>query len=146
MQVIEFPMLAPEPRLALLAIARLCRETPEDGQPFRELRSRLRALKLWDKDRPLAILRFLGVGGATIKPSPFMKQVAATRSDDDALAAIADRLLELNPLLFKTIWELYEQRAHGRDEIYKIINSFAYRGRVPSRPDLEHYFNAWVAT
>jgi hypothetical protein len=145
-QVIEFPSLAPEPRAALLALVRVCRETPESGQSFRELRSRLRAAKLWDRDRPAVALRVLGMGGATVTPSAFVKAAAATKTDDDALAVIADRLFELNPLLFKTVYELLEQRAHGKDEVSKYLNSYAYRGKIPSRPDLESYFHALIAT
>lgn len=147
-QVTEFPTLTADARSTLIALARVARDTPATGESFKELRSRMRASKVWDRDRPAVPLRILGAGGATVAPSPFMHAVAAAlaRSDDDALDAIADRLVELNPLLFKTIWELLEQRAHGKDEIYKIINSFVYRGKVPSRPDLESYFHALVAT
>lgn len=143
-QVIEFPPMGSDARATLLALARVCRETPAAGEPFKDFRSRLRAARLWDRERPAVVLRVLGASGATVTPSPFMQKVAAARTDDEALDAVADRVVELNPLLFKTIWELLEQRAHGKDEIYKIINSFVYRGKVPSRPDLEQYFLALV--
>ncbi len=133
-------------RATLLALARICREMPDGSVPFRELRSRLRVAKLWDRERPATVLRVLGVSGATITPTPFMKAVAAAKTDDDALAVIADRFLELNPLLFKTVWEMLEQRAHNKDELSKQLSSFAYRGKVPSRPDLESFFLMLVAT
>jgi hypothetical protein len=147
-QVTEFPTLGADARQTLVSLARIARDTPATGESFKELRSRMRAARLWDRERPAVPLRFLGAGGAVVTPSPFMVAVTAAlaRSDDDALDVIADRLLELNPLLFKTIWELLQQRAHGKDEVYKMINSFAYRGKVPSRPDLESYFHALVAT
>ncbi len=145
-QVIEFPPLGAEPRATLFAVARVCRDTPAGGEPFAAFRSRLRAAKLWDRERPAAILRVLGASGATVTRSPFMVAVAATKNDDEALDVIADRWLELNPLLFKTIFELIEQRAHGKDELSKFLGSFAYRGKVPSRPDLEAYFLTLVAT
>jgi hypothetical protein len=50
---------------------------------------------------------------------------------------LADRLFELNPLLAKGVLELVSQRAFGKDEVYKHLGSIAYRGAVPSRPDLE---------
>jgi hypothetical protein len=58
-------------------LIRVAKETPAKGEPFKELRTRLRAAKLWDRERPANILRFLGVGGATITPSMFMQALAA---------------------------------------------------------------------
>ena len=60
-QVVEFPPLT---STALVALIRVAKEIPAKGEPFREFRSRLRGAKLWDKDRPLVLLRFLGVGSA----------------------------------------------------------------------------------
>ncbi|HVV85714.1 MAG TPA: hypothetical protein VHE35_21795 [Kofleriaceae bacterium] len=145
-QVIEFPAMAGDAATVLSSLARVCRELPEAGMSFRDLRARLRSAKLWDKERPAVVLRILGVGGAQVVPSTFVKKLAAARSEDEILVAIAERYLEANPLLFKTVFEMLEQRAHGKDEIYKILGSFAYRGKVPSRPDAESYFAALVAT
>ncbi len=145
-QVTEFPAMAGDAVNVLSSLARLCRELPEAGLPFRELRSRLRSAKLWDKERPAVPLRLLGVSGAAITPSAFIKKLAATRSEDDAQTVIAERYLEANPLLFKSIYDLLAQRPHGKDEMYKILGSFAYRGKVPSRPDAESYFAMLVAT
>jgi hypothetical protein len=145
-QVIEFPPMGGDAATVLSSLAKVCREMPEAGLSFRELRARLRSAKLWDKERPAAVLRMLGVGGAQVLPSPFVKKLGAARSEDDILITIAERYLEANPLLFKTVFEMLEQRAHGKDEIYKILGSFAYRGKIPSRPDAESYFAALVAT
>ncbi len=144
-QVIEFPALGVEARATLLLLAKVARETPPAGEPFGAFRSRLRAVKLWDRERPAVPLRVLGVGGATVVPSAFMQTLAAAKTDDDALDVIADRLLELNPFLFKSVFDLVEQRAHGKDEISKYLQSFAYRGKPPSRPDLESFFLALIA-
>src|SRR5689334_17205258 len=97
-QVIEFPPVGStgaDVRLALAELARVCRET-KDGEPFKELRTRLRAARLWDNARPLATLRFLGVGGKTITRSPVMQQVADAANDDAAFEAFASRLFDLN--------------------------------------------------
>ncbi|HUQ06161.1 MAG TPA: hypothetical protein VM261_26840 [Kofleriaceae bacterium] len=146
-QVIEFPSLGGvEARQQLLGFLKIARETPPGGESFTSFRSRLRAVKLWDRDRPAVPLRVLGASGATVTPTPFMQKLAASASDDDALDAIADRLLELNPLLFKTVMELIEQRPHGKDEISKYLGSFAYRGKPPSRPDLESFFLTLLAS
>jgi hypothetical protein len=145
-QVIEYPPLGSDARATLLALVQVCRETPAAGEPFAAFRSRLRGAKLWDRDRPAAMLRFLGSSGAQVVPSPFMQAVAATKGEEAAFDAIADRMLELNPLLFKTIFELIEQRPHGKDELSKFLGSFAYRGKVPSRPDLESYYVMLVLT
>lgn len=145
-QVTEFIAVGSDARATLLALVKVCRETPPAGEAFTAFRSRLRAARLWDRERPLAPLRILGVGGATVTPSPFMQAVAASKTDDDALDLVADRLLELNPLLFKTVYDLIEQRAHGKDELSKYLGSFAYRGKVPARPDLESFYLSLVAT
>ena len=120
----------------LAALQRVCKDT-SDKCSFRELRSRLRAAKLWDKEKPDVMLRFLGVSGAQIQPSHFMQTLAATSGDDDAEVAVMDRTWQLNPLLGKIVLQLIGERAYGKDEIYKYIASAAYKGAVPSRPALE---------
>ena len=144
-QVTEFLPMGADARATLVSFAKVARDIPASGEPFRDLRSRLRGAKLWDKERPAAVLRVLGVGGATITPSPFIAKLRGLATDDDLVDAVIDRYVELNPLLFKTIYELLGQRAHGKDEVSKYLGSFAYRGKLPSRPDLEHYFGALVA-
>jgi len=145
-QVTEFLPTGSDPRSALLAVARVARETPTTGEPYREFRTRLRSARLWDKDRPVVTLRIFGAGGSTVMPSAFMQKLAAASADQDLLDVVADRYFEINPLLFKTIYELLAQRAHGKDELSKHLGSFAYRGKLPSRPDLENYFAVLVAT
>ena len=136
-QVVELPPIGQDARGALLTLVRVCKETPEKGEPFREFRTRLRAAKLWDRERPVVILRFLGVGGAQIVKSAFMHALAAANGEDEVSLAILDRIWELNPLLCKTVVELVGQRAYHKDEIYKHLASIAFRGKVPSRPALE---------
>jgi hypothetical protein len=144
-QLIDFPPLSGEPRAALLALGKAAREVPEAGEPFRELRTRLRGAKLWERERPLVTLRFLGAGGKVVQRSPFMQKLAEASGDDAVLATVLDRLWAVNPLLFKTIHELVGQRAYGKDEIYKHLGSFAYRGAVPSRPALETWLQIALA-
>jgi hypothetical protein len=144
-QVVEFPPIGHDQRGALAALVRVCKDTPAKGEPFREFRSRLRAAKLWDRERPTVILRFLGVGGATIVPSLAMQAIAATNGDDETALAVLDRLWALNPLLGKTVLDLVGQRAYGKDEIYKFLNSAAYKGVLPSRPALETWLQIAIA-
>ena len=136
-QVVELPPIGQDARGALVALVRVCKETPAKGEPFRELRSRLRAAKLWDRERPAVLLRFLGTGGATAMPSLFMQALAAASGEDETAIAVLDRVWHLNPLLGKTVLDLVGQRAYHKDEIYKHLASAAYRGLVPSRPALE---------
>ena len=136
-QVVEFPPIGQDARGALLALQRICKELPAKGEPFKEFRSRLRAAKLWDRDRPIVLMRFLAVSGATITPSPFIQTLAAANGEDETAFAILDRLWHINPLLVKTVLDLVAQRAYHKDEIYKYLASAAYRGIVPSRPALE---------
>ena len=139
-QVIEFPPVGAgsDVRAALGELIRVCKET-QDGDGFKDLRARLRQAKLWEPARPRVVLRFLGTGGKSITRSAFMTRVAEAPSEDAAIEIVADRLFELNPLLAKAIVDLVAQRAHGKDEIYKHLGSFAYRGKVPSRPDLDSW-------
>ena len=133
-QVVELPSLG---QSALIALVRICKECPAKGEPFRDLRTRLRVAKLWDRERPAVLLRFLGTGGATAMPSLFMQALAAASGEDEISIAVLDRMWHLNPLLGKTVLELLSQRAYHKDEIYKHLASAAYRGAVPSRPGLE---------
>lgn len=132
-QVVDLPPLTPS---ATLALIRVCKETAAK-EPFRELRSRLRGAKLWDRERPTVILRFLGTGGATITPSVFMQTLASAANEDAIAEAILDRLWQLNPVLSKAIVDLVMQRAHHKDEIAKHLVTGAFIGVVPSRPALE---------
>lgn len=145
-QVVDLPPIGFDNRAALPALVRVCKDTPSKGETFKEFRSRLRNAKLWDRERPIPILRFLGVSGAQIVPSEFMQAVAKAESDDDTAHAVMDRVWELNPLLGKTIVELVIQRAYGKDEIYKYLNGPAYKGKVPSRPGLEVWLQIGIAT
>jgi len=145
-QVVDLPPIGQDQRGAMASLVRVCKDTPAKGEAFKEFRSRLRAAKLWDRERPAVMLRFLGVGGATIMPSAFMQAVAAANSEDDTATAIMDRVWQLNPLLGKTILELVGQRAYGKDEVYKHLGSSAFQGTVPSRPGLETWLQIAIAT
>jgi len=144
-QVVELPPIGLDARGAQTAFVRVCKETPAKGESFREFRSRLRGAKLWDRERPSVMLKFLGVGGPTVTPSLFMQAVAGAKGEDEAAIAILDRVWHLNPLLGKTIIELVNQRAYGKDEIYKHLGSSVYRGIVPSRPALEVWLQIGIA-
>ncbi|MBX3159563.1 MAG: hypothetical protein KF773_26565 [Deltaproteobacteria bacterium] len=145
-QVVELPPIGQDNRGSLVALVRACKETPARGEPFRDFRARLRTAKLWDKDRPLVLLRFLGAGGATVVPSPVMQALAAANGDEEMSIAVLDRVWHLNPLLTKTVLELVSQRAYHKDEIYKHLASSAYRGVVPSRPALESWLQVAIGT
>src|SRR5947207_1589811 len=118
-QVVELPPIGQDQRGALVALVRVCKETPVKGESFREFRARLRAAKLWDRERPAVILRFLGASGATVMPSLFMQALAAANGDDEIAIAILDRIWQLNSLLGKTILDLVAQRTYHKDELYK---------------------------
>jgi hypothetical protein len=145
-QVVDLPPIGQDQRGALASLVRVCKDLPAKGESFKEFRSRLRAAKLWDRERPVVLLRFLGVGGTTITPSSFMQAIAAATTDDDTSHAIMDRVWHLNPLLSKTIVDLVSQRAYGKDEIYKYLVSAAFNGAIPSRPGLETWLQIAIAT
>jgi hypothetical protein len=143
-QVIEFPTLG-DSRTAIATIVRIAKET-RSGEPFRDFRSRLRSAKLWDKERPSVPLRFFGVSGTPIKPSPFMQAVAEASGEEAVANAILDRIWNLNPILMKSVLDLAGQRAYGKDEISKFLGSSAYRGAVPPRPSLETWLQIGIGT
>lgn len=145
-QVVDLPPIGQDQRGALVALVRVCKEVPAQGESFREFRSRLRGAKLWERERPAVMLRFLGVGGATIAPSAFMQALAAASGDEAVTEAVMDRVWELNPLLGKTVLDLVGQRAYHKDEIYKQLGSASYRGVVPSRPALEIWLQIALGT
>lgn len=145
-QVVEFPPIGQDTRGALVALVRVCKEMPAKGEPFRELRTRLRTAKLWDRERPTVLLRFLGTGGSTAMPSLFMQALAAANGEDETAVTVLDRVWQLNPLLGKTVLDLVAQRAYHKDEIYKHLASSAYRGVVPSRPALEIWLQIAIST
>ncbi|MBA3454255.1 MAG: hypothetical protein H0T42_14275 [Deltaproteobacteria bacterium] len=145
-QVVELPPIGQDSRGALVALVRVCKETPAKGETFKEFRSRLRGAKLWERERPTVMLRFLGVGGTTIMPSIFMQTLAAANGDDAIAEAVLDRVWQLNPLLGKTVIDLVAQRAYHKDEIYKQLGSSVYKGLVPSRPALETWLQIAIAT
>ena len=143
-QVVDLPPIGQDQRGAVAALVRVCKEMPAKGESFRDLRTRLRVAKLWDRDKPAVILRFLGTGGTTVMPSLFLQTLAAAKTDDETAVAILDRVWQLNSLLGKTILELVAQRAYGKDEVYKHLASSAYRGIVPSRPGLETWIQIGI--
>jgi hypothetical protein len=144
-QVVELPSIGQDQRGALAALVRVCKDMPAKGEAFKDLRGRLRAARLWDRDRPAVVLRFLGTGGATAMPSLFMQALAAASGDDEVATAVLDRVWHLNALLGKTVLELVAQRAYHKDEIYKHLASAAYKGVVPSRPALETWLQIGIA-
>lgn len=145
-QVVEWPPIGQDARGALVSLVRVCKEMPAKGEPFRELRSRLRAAKLWERERPQVLLRFLGIGGPNPSPSLFMQALAAANGDDETALAVLDRVWALNPLLGKTVVDLVGQRAYHKDEIYKHLTSAAFRGLLPSRPALEVWIQIAIGT
>ncbi len=136
-QVVELPPIGLDARGALVALTRVCKETPAKGEHYREFRARLRAARLWDRERPAVMLRFLGTGGATVMPSEFMQTLGAAGGEEEVAQAVLDRLWHLNALLAKTVMDLVTQRAYHKDEIYKHLASAAYKGALPSRPAME---------
>lgn len=138
----EFPYLpSGDPNRSVMALVQLCRELPPDGEQFRFFRSRMKGFRMWDKERVSGTLLFLGMErSGQMRPSAFVKKVRSQRNDDRAKAAIADRLWEVNPLLFKAVLDLLSQQVHSRDEVIKYIAGFAYQGKQPTRPSLE----AWL--
>jgi hypothetical protein len=140
-QLTEFPFLpSGDPQKAVAALIEVVRAMPENGEPFKVLRSRLRDRDLWDRDRVGGLRRFLRLeGGSFCKPSPLVSKLAEG-SPADAADVLAERLWEANPILFKTVFDRLADRVSPPGELYSYLDSFAYRGTpVPRREIL-----SWV--
>jgi hypothetical protein len=142
LELVVFPFLpSGDPVKAVSALIKLCREIPTQGEQFRFFRKRAKEHRLWDDQLVEGTLQFLGISKAgTMKPSQFSRTVGGLKSEDKARDALAERLWEVNPLLFKAIIEYLKERVYSRDELIKYLHSFGYRGKQPSRTQLE----AWL--
>ena len=142
-QLVEFPYLpSGDPQRAVLSLIMACREMPATGEQFRNFRKRMKEYRLWDQKRIAGTLAFLNMEHAgQMKRSKLVRDLAAQKTDGKAHELLATRLWEANPLLFKTIIELLKERVHSRDDIVKHVDSFAYRGKKPSRPELESWLH-----
>lgn len=139
----EFPYLpSGDPNRAVLALIQLCREMPPDGEQFRFFRSRVKGFRMWDKERVGGTLAFLGMERAgTMKPSRFVKSIRIQRQEEKAKSLLADRLWDVNPLLFKSVIELLKQQVYSRDEVIKHVTGFGYHGKKLTRPQLESWLH-----
>lgn len=142
LELVDFPYLpSGDPVKAVSALIRLCREMPAQGEQFRFFRRRMKELRLWDDQLVAGTLQFLQMEKTgTMRPSQFTRKVGSLKSEDKARDLLTERLWEANPLLFKSIIEYLKERVYSRDELIKYIHSFAYRGKQPTRPQLE----AWL--
>ena len=140
-QLTEFPYLPNgDPRTVVGRLIGVCRAVPEEGEPFKAFRARLREADLFDRGRLGGLFRFLRISGDPIVPSPLMRTLA----DTDAVTAkqvLADRLFEANPILFKIAVERLAERVSPPGELFGFLDSFAYRGTPVPRREL----HAWVA-
>ena len=141
-ELVVFPFLpSGDPVKAVSALIKLCREIPTQGEQFRFFRKRAKEHRLWDDQLVEGTLQFLGIAKAgTMKPSQFSRTVGGMKSEDKARDALVERLWEVNPLLFKSVIEYLKERVYSRDELIKYLHSFGYRGKQPSRTQLE----AWL--
>jgi|GEM_PF-1161493 len=141
-QFLEFPALPPgEYRAAVDALIKLCRQTPAEGEGARDHRARLKQLGLWNRERVRALYRFLRLGvGERAIPSPLMREVAAASDDDAARIRLADRLWEVNPVLFQAVMLQLKERVQSENELLKYLDSFAYTGNRITGPQVR----GWV--
>jgi hypothetical protein len=141
-ELVSFPFLpSGDPVKAVGALIKLCREIPTQGEQFRFFRRRMKDLRLWDDQLADGTLEFLGIPKTgNIRPSQLSRTVGGLKSEDKARDVLIERLWEANPLLFKSVIEYLKERVYSRDELIKYLHSFAYRGKQPTRQQLE----AWL--
>ncbi|MEZ4474224.1 MAG: hypothetical protein R3F60_26230 [bacterium] len=135
-QFTEFPPLPPgEPSKALTVLMDVLKAIPAEGEAFRELRKRLKGAELWSRERLPQLLRFFRLTqDDVVRPSPLVLALAG--GEAAAHKAIADRLWEVNPLLFTTVYQRLEERVHSVSELLKYLDSFAYAGTRLSGPEV----------
>lgn len=133
-QFIDFPQIpAGEPARALTLFLDVFKAIPPGGEPFRELRKRLKAAEIYSRERLPATLRFFQLAeGENVRPTPLL--VAIRGSETEARKALAERLWTVNPLLFSTAYKRLEERVHSVNELLKFVDSFAYPGARLSGP------------
>jgi hypothetical protein len=138
----EFPALPPgEYRASVDALIRLCRQTPVEGESNRDHRARLKQLGLWNRERSRALYRFLQWGaGQRVVPSALVREIATADGDDAARKRIAERLWEVNPVLFHAVLLQMKTRVQSENELLKYLDSFAYPGARLTGPQVR----AWV--
>jgi len=139
-QLVEFPYLggASHPADALIKV---CRGMSEEGEPRRAFKARLREAKLWDKQLIASTFRFLRiVDGPTIRHSEVTKAIADTEDRIQAENVMADRMWQANPLLMKAVFDQLSENMQSKDDVFKFLGSFAYRGVHISRP----HYDSWM--
>lgn len=139
-QLTQFPTFGADARVVLVGLTDALLAFSE-GESLATIRAKLREKKAWDDLAPGALFALIGSETPNaFSQTPMLAKLAAAPSEDAKLAIWAERLFIVNPILAKTVVTLVSERAYGKDEIYKVLGSSAYRGTVPSRPALE----AWL--
>ncbi|MCK6570966.1 hypothetical protein L6V77_07610 [Myxococcota bacterium] len=141
-QFTEFPLLPKgEFKAAVDALIQLCRKFPREGEGLRELRARLKANGMYSRERAPALHRFLRLPQTdVVPPSPLVLAIAAAPDDAGARKVLADRLWQVNPVLFKCVIEQVKERVHSPNEILKYVDSFAYPGARLTGPQV----TSWI--
>ncbi len=139
-QFTEFPILPKgEYRAAVDTFVRFWQGMPATGEPFRDFRARLKRAELFNRERLPDLLRFMQVAHSDpLLPSALVQSLAEADSDK-ARDLLADRLWATNPLLFKAVIDLCQERVHSPNEILKYVDSFAYPGTRLSAPQVRNW-------
>lgn len=142
-QLTQFPYFGRHsPRDGLIALIRLCREVPAEGETFREFRARLRQHGLYDKERVVDTLRFFAmVKGDVIVPSPIMRRIAEADGDEKARKVIGNRLWVANPIIFKSVVDRLSEGVQPPKEVFNYLDSESYRGVSIPRVQLESWIH-----
>jgi hypothetical protein len=137
-QFTEFPLLPKgEFKAAVDALIQLCRKFPREGEGLKEFRARLKANGMYSRERAPALHRFLRLPQTEIvTPSPLVLAIAAAPDEAAARKLLADRLWQVNPVLFKSVVEQVKERVHSPNEILKFVDSFAYPGARLTGPQV----------
>jgi len=139
-QLVVFPYLGNAAK-PIDALIKLCKGLTDEGESRKALRTRLKPLGLWDKDRIAATFEFFRIAnGDTITASEVTRSVSEAGDRLKAEEALAERMWQCNPILFKSVIDALNERLQSRDDLFIFLGSFAYRGASVARPE----FDAWM--
>lgn len=137
-QFIQFPALSGDPKQAVNALIRVCRQLSSVNSA-KELRTLLKENKLWNKASIDDFLKFLQVqAGERIELSPWAQKLGESEELEELLVR---RLWTVNPLLCKSILERLGQSVYSKQELFKQIDSSGYLGTSVAKPQLENWLS-----
>ena len=141
-QLRKFPyLLSFEPQVGVAALIEACKAIAEATLTAPDLRVLLMEHKLWNEDRINHLLAFLGMGiEGNLEASPFVESLREPPLGE-ARELVAQRLWDVNPVLFKSIVEYLAERVAPERDLISFLESPGYRGRTVLGADVRDWLH-----